>query len=742
MSTLSRCRLLAAVAAVSFMAGCGRSPEPAAISPATTATSTTAAFASPPWLRQHLPEDTVAYLRLPSLWGLLSAPNQRGADAMYGNPAHEKVIAQLRQALAGNAVTADILGSDSADRVLRALSSVQAPIEIAFTAPGKVASPAAMALVSTAFDTRDPEPVSALLGSVFAGAGFPPLRFESDGFALATSASGASAAAHFDRESGRLNLLVGMGAAREPLQSMLDRARRDGPRPHAMHALEQEIDAGGQGLLMWLDMQSVKPYLIASLTPETLPLRHVAEQSEAVALGWGGVNGHGRLGLRVQLKDPTWMRYLPQAPRRFNLHSVGEPVSVVTLALPDSEDMDRMLAAVGDDYGPDVVQRWEEFEDAARKKTGLSVREWLAPFSNELVLFDDDAGGFSAVRLRDREALRANIGRLTAQGSEYTVRTVGGVDIHYLRLRWPAGEATQAGGSAGAALLDWWGSQPMHLYWIEEGDWQIHSAVPQPLIDRIAMTARQPIDAWLRERHGDDRSQALASVSTRVEGMPRQVYRYYLGLLALLGDFTNSPVDLFALPSARQLALPERTGVGLQLLAGPERAGLDLNYQSTPLDGLLSGSGAYGSFAVVAILVSIAVPAYQDYVTRSRVVEAVAATRPLQKAIIEHYAAHGGIPAEQALAEQIPLASDMGDTSVHVERDGRIVIGFNERAASRLRELQLVLRPFRTPAGDLLYVCGLAQPPSGARPLGAALDAATATTLHPSTLPAHCRARN
>ena len=58
-------------------------------------------------------------------------------------------------------------------------------------------------------------------------------------------------------------------------------------------------------------------------------------------------------------------------------------------------------------------------------------------------------------------------------------------------------------------------------------------------------------------------------MSTRVEGMPRQVYRYYLGLLALLGDFTNSPVDLFALPSARQLALPERTGVGLQLLAGP-----------------------------------------------------------------------------------------------------------------------------------------------------------------------------
>lgn len=739
MSIFSEIRLLAAVAAVSFMAGCGKGPEPAALPVATTATTRNATFASPPWLRQHLPEDTIAYLRLPSLWGLLSAPNQRGADGMYGNPAHDQVIAQLRQALANNVITADIVGTDAADRVLQALSSVQAPIEIAFTAPGKVASPAAMALVSTAFDSKDPEVVSALLDSLLVGAGIPPLRFEADGFALAASPHGASAAAHFDRESGRLNILAGMGAARAPLQALLDQARSNGPHPHALHALEQEIDAGGQGLLLWLDMQSVKPFLLAGLTLDTLPMRHVAEQTQAIALGWGGVSGHGRLSLRAQLNDPTWMRYLPQTPRTFDLNSVGEPTSVVTLTLPSVGDLDRILAAVGDDFGPAVRQRWDAFENETRKETGLSLREWLAPYGNELVLFDDDAGGFSAWRLRDRDALKANIDRLTAQGAEYTVRTVGGADIHYLRLRWPAADEAQPSDSTGAALLAWWASQPTHLYWIEDGDWQIHSSVPQPLIDRIAMKASRPIDAWLRERHGDDRSQALVSASTRIDGMPRKVYGYYLGLLALLGDFADSPVDLFALPTARQLGLPERTGVGMQLIASPQRAGIDLNFQSTPLDGVLSGSGVYGAVAVVAILAAIAVPAYQDHVNRKRVALAVSATRSLQMLVIEHYAAHGKLPRTGELAAASDDASYSAGTPVHFNANGTITVFFDEHAPARLHRRELALIPHRAPNGGLTYVCGLAEPPRGASPLPGTFDASIATTVPSRSLPAHCR---
>lgn len=739
MPTLSRFLLLAAASALSFVAGCGqRAGQPEGPTVATAGTQAVS-FASPPWLRQHLPGDTIAYLRLPSLWGLLSAPNQRGADAMYANPAHDKVIGQLRQAVAGNAVTASFLGSDTTDRVLKVLSSVQAPVEIAFVASGKVASAAALALVSTAFEGKDPAAVSALLDSVLENAGFPSLRFGADGFAVATATNGATAAAHFDGASGRLDLLAGMGASRTRLQTLLDEARDEGPRPHAMHALEQEIDAGGQGLLLWIDAPSVKPYLLASLAPDNRWLGHLVERTGAFAFGWGGVGGHGRLGLRVQLDDPAWMRYLPAAPRRFELASAGEPTSVVTLAIPDAADIERILFAVGEDFGAPALQRWEAIENETRQETGLSLREWLAPYGSEVLLFDDDAGGFSAVRLRNRDALKANIDRLTALGSEYTVRTVEGVDIHHLLLRAPAAASAPSGDTPGAALLAWWRRQPMHLYWIEDGDWLVHSPVPQPLIDRIALKASQPIDAWLRERHGDDRSQALASASTRVEGAPRAVYRHYLGLLALLGDVTNSPVDLFALPTARQLGLPARTGAGMQLVAGPNRAGIDLNYQHTPLDGLMSGPGAYGSIVVVSILAAIAIPSYQDYVMRSRLVQAVAATRLLQQAIIRHHADDGRWPGEQALAGQLHLAGQIGDSKVQVEPNGMIFIRFDEAAPAGLRDVQVALVPYRMADGKPGYVCGLALPPQGATPLGETVEPSVATTVPSRLLPAECQ---
>lgn len=735
----SRLLILAAVASLSFLAGCGGKDKDAV---APTATTQEASFAAAPWLRQHLPDDTIAYLRLPSLWGLLSAPNQRAADAMYGNPAHDQVIAQLRQALASNVITAHVVGSDSVDRVLRALSSVQAPVEIAFTAPGKMLSPSLTALVSTAFESRDAEVVATVLDALLANAGTAPVRFDADGWADLSSPLGTSAAAHFDRHSGRLSIVAGANVTRAPLQALLDGARDNGPGSHALHTLEQEIDAGGQGLLLWLDVQAGKPFMLATLTPETLPLRHVYNQTRAVALGWGGVNGHGRLSLRAELENPTWMRYLPQAPRKFDLKTVGEPGSVITLALPSAADLERILGAIGEDFGVEARQRWEAFDSNIRQESGLGLGDWLAPYGNELVLFDDAAGSFSAIRLRDRAAWTANIEQLGSRSSQHTTRTINGTAIHHLRAQWTdRPDENHRPAMAGAALLQWWLTLPSHLYWIEDGDWLISSAVPQPLIDRIAMKATQPVDAWLRERQGDDRSQALLSLSTRVDGVPRSIYARYLGLLAAIGDMANSPVDLFALPTARQLGLPERTGIGLQLIASDDRAGFDLNFQSTPLDGVMSGAGTYGAIAVVAIMAAIAMPAYNDYLARARISEAVAATQSLQMMMADHFAATGALPSPAELAGMRDALPVTGFADIQPERDGRLRIHFNEHANISLRGHQLTLVPHRSADGILLFVCGRAAPPPGARPLAGA-DAAAATDVPEKLLPAHCRARN
>ncbi|HEX2941623.1 MAG TPA: hypothetical protein VHO91_11285, partial [Rhodopila sp.] len=81
---LSRRSVAAAVAAACFaIAACHR--DDAATGPATVDAATLQraqdALSQPAWLRSHLPSTTVAYLRIPSPWGLIGAvPDGRSLD--------------------------------------------------------------------------------------------------------------------------------------------------------------------------------------------------------------------------------------------------------------------------------------------------------------------------------------------------------------------------------------------------------------------------------------------------------------------------------------------------------------------------------------------------------------------------------------------------------------------------------------------------------------------------------------
>lgn len=58
---------------------------------------------------------------------------------------------------------------------------------------------------------------------------------------------------------------------------------------------------------------------------------------------------------------------------------------------------------------------------------------------------------------------------------------------------------------------------------------------------------------------------------------------------------------------------------------------------------------------VIAILAAIALPAYNDYTHRTRVMEAMASTGPLQLAIAEHLAREGGCPDDDSASVAEPL---------------------------------------------------------------------------------------
>lgn len=50
--------------------------------------------------------------------------------------------------------------------------------------------------------------------------------------------------------------------------------------------------------------------------------------------------------------------------------------------------------------------------------------------------------------------------------------------------------------------------------------------------------------------------------------------------------------------------------------------------------------------AIIGILASIALPAYQDYMSRSKVAEIFTLSKPLKQEIADYYAYHGKMPAD------------------------------------------------------------------------------------------------
>lgn len=709
------------------LAACGRSDDPAtaATAAARQAQTDTSAIANAPWLRERLPADAIAYIRLPSLWSMLSAPNGKIADAMYASPENVQAVTQLRQALAGFGLTdGNEIDDEKVGAIVRALNGVSGPIELAVIAPGRVATPASQALLTTTLDTEDPERVADYIRALSGDQGDQPLRFDEQGFVQVPAGPG-MAYLHFDRSQRRLTAVGGGQVSADTLTRLREQLDAAAGSTHAMHTLEAEIDAQGQGLFAWMDMTSVKPMLMLTLDGSRLWLRHVYEGTRAVALGWGAVDGHGRLSLRAEVVDPAWLSYLPRSAHKLNVRLRGEPGYVLTLATPTATEAQALVDALTAGNS-EARQGWQKFEDQMREAVGFGVIEFLEPFGAEMAVFNDDAGDLYASRLLDAGKWHALVGKARALGHHYESRQVSGGTIHYVRVRFN-GEAPP------------WEQFPVHLYWIEEDGWMISSSIPQPLIDRLALSDTGALDEWLQRTQGDDRANALLSLSGTAKRLSRLHYHLYLSLLTMIGDSIGSSIDLFTLPTARQLGLPDVTGMGLQLVANDTRVALDLNYQHSALDSVIGGGG--GAFTVVAvagIAAAISLPAYQDYTTRAQLASALAEATSMRVELAEHYANDGRLLTDPARLEQPVrrLSTDNG----RIEFDnGAIAIVFDDEAEGRLAGSHIYLLPYRDANGSLGFTCGDAEPPAGSEALMAMEPGIARTDIALGILPSHCR---
>ena len=149
--------------------------------------------------------------------------------------------------------------------------------------------------------------------------------------------------------------------------------------------------------------------------------------------------------------------------------------------------------------------------------------------------------------------------------------------------------------------------------------------------------------------------------------------------------------------------------------------------------------------AIIGILASMAIPAYQNYAIRAQVSEGINLAAASKAAIATAFLNSGEAPMNRVEAGLSANASDaMGAyvSSIDVN-DGVLVVMFGNGASATIAGLTVTLTPYEAPDLSIVWRCGSSAAPQSLRELGTAnggnAAAYLAPTVPPQYLPSTCR---
>ncbi|TDR45871.1 pilin [Tahibacter aquaticus] len=728
-----RTALVAAIVLGLGLAGCSDKPAaPAAVKlDAAAAQRAATAIAGPAWLRERLPEHTVGYLRIPTLWSMTAAPNGRALDAALASEAHTRLIAELRANIGKDAL---LQKAGIAPAMMLLLDDLAAPVEIAVIDGSDIANPASNMLLSAQLKFADVAALNARLAELKVPLLQAPLdehgkgKLTSNGFV------------YFDAKTGRLYALLGMAASALALDGLVQQTAQT--RSHPMHAQEKQIDASGQGLFYWMSLKGVTGMASAQLPaakPGTL-LRDFLDRGQSIAAGWGTVEGRGRLTFQIVAPEARLLSYIAPTDFKAAVKTAGKPRWAVSMALPTTAQFGQIEANLDQDFGAGTHERYAEAKKGWLDTVGADPQELLGLLGGQAVVFEDEAGLFSALHVADRKALYARLDELAAKHhwKRETV-TAANTSVNHLHMSWaeaikPAADAADTEGALDA-WLGLYGRVGNHLYWVEEGEYLIFGSVPQALADRAQSKLDTDLGAWMRNNQSYDPNATWLGLTATTRNAQREIYYAYLGGLQSLGDFLGQEINLASLPNAAGLKLPVEGATGLSIDATRDRLGLSLTYEQNPAEVLMS-SGGLGAVAIAGILAAVAVPAYDDYVVRTQVSQVIGDAAAMKTSIAEIYATTGKLPSSEDEPADLAGFGEMAKylDSYYVD-SGAIVMVFGDEANAALHGKTLILRPYQQ-GGQLIWQCGDSAVLEDAEPLSSNEETNTVATKH---LPSECK---
>jgi len=142
--------------------------------------------------------------------------------------------------------------------------------------------------------------------------------------------------------------------------------------------------------------------------------------------------------------------------------------------------------------------------------------------------------------------------------------------------------------------------------------------------------------------------------------------------------------------------------------------------------------------AIIGILVAVAVPQYQDYIARGRVVEGLNLASSAKLAVTEAYASKGPVSMDRATQEAFPFTATRSVKEIEILANGAIAIDYQTSVAPDGKN-SLILIPTNEPDVASPRAIDLSQ--SGPTSWSGGWSCRSEQTSLPAKLlPAECRA--
>lgn len=147
--------------------------------------------------------------------------------------------------------------------------------------------------------------------------------------------------------------------------------------------------------------------------------------------------------------------------------------------------------------------------------------------------------------------------------------------------------------------------------------------------------------------------------------------------------------------------------------------------------------------AIIGILASLAISAYQTYTVRAQIAEGLNFAANAKAPIIDSYNNTGVPPVNRAAAGLTPPPTDTRGNFV-AELDitnGRVDITFGNNVHQDAFGDTLYVTPYQSASGSVIWRCGYAPAPAGATEMsgGGVTSAHAVGTLEERYLPSTCR---